>query len=86
MAQTTISININTPTGTSAAEAIRLFSTHHHYQTTVMDELGNQIPNPETRAAFAKRMLARQVAEAIRVQRRYEAEQAITLTGEITAD
>ena len=30
---------------------------HYNYQETITDELGKSLPNPETRAAFSKRMI-----------------------------
>lgn len=81
MAQTTISITINTPVGMTVAEAIRLYTDATGYQTII-----DGVANPETRAIYAKRMIARPIAHIIRAQRENEAYQPIVLVGEVTAD
>lgn len=58
MATTNISLTITTPTGVTIAEAIDLFTEHHGYT----DDSGM------TKGEFAKKTIARQVAETIRVQ------------------
>jgi len=37
----------------------------HGYQETVLDEEGNEIPNPETKAQFAKRVILEGVKNAV---------------------
>jgi DNA-binding LacI/PurR family transcriptional regulator len=72
MATINIQITITTPIGVSTAEAIDLFTGHHGYQTTLPDGSAN----PETKSAFAKKVIARQVAEAIKIQRLFDARKA----------
>lgn len=74
-------ITITTPSGITGAEAIRIFTDAFSYQAT----LGDGSSNPETRAAYAKRMIARFVADTIRAQRISE-KNAVPLIGEITAE
>lgn len=64
MATINVTITITTPQGVTTGEAISLFAQHHDYKSTLDD--GS--PNPETKAQFAKRTIARQVSEAIKVQ------------------
>ena len=64
MPTTNITLTITTPTGTTVAEAIDLFCQHHGYENEI-----NGAANPESKANFAKRTIARQVAEAIKTQR-----------------
>lgn len=71
MPSTTISITINTPAEMSVAEALRLFSNFFHYQENIRSGQ-TIIPNPETRAAFSKRMIAEQVKKSILQQERIE--------------
>lgn len=84
MATQNVSITITTPQNMTINEALRLFSTHHGYQEQIPEIINNQatgnyIANPETRAAFTKRQIARMVREAILAQQKFEAEQAISI-------
>ena len=65
MPQTTITLTITTPQGMPVSEAIDLFAQHHGYQKLLSDGTNN----PETKGAFAKRMISRQVMEAIKSQK-----------------
>lgn len=65
MATIDITLTITTPAGITVAEAVDLFTQHHHYQALLPDGSSN----PESKAAFAKRAIAKQVAEAIHAQR-----------------
>jgi hypothetical protein len=76
MAQASITININTPVGMAAAEALRLFT----------DARGFNPELPETRAAYAKRVITDDVKEDIRDRREYEAKAAVTVPDDITVD
>jgi hypothetical protein len=66
MATTTITLTINTPHGVSIADAIDLFVRHHNY----VEEPG------VSKADFAKRVIARQVSQAIKAQKMIDAEKA----------
>ena len=71
MPTTNITLTITTPQGVSIAEAIDLFCQHHGYQ-----ELINGNPNPESKAAFSKRVIAAKVAQQINNQRLENARKA----------
>lgn len=86
MAKTTISVEITTPTGITIAEAVRLFTNHHNYQEQIPDENGEQIANPQTRAAFAKATVARLIRQAIKAEREKEAREAIEIGDDITVE
>jgi len=72
----------------STAEFVRLFTDHYNYQTIVSDpeNPGQLISNPETRQHFYKKVLIRFQLEAVRAQRHKEAESALNLTDNITAE
>lgn len=86
MAKANIEITINTPTGVTIAEALRLFTEHHNYEEQVTNPdydpevEGSEatIPNV-SRGQFAKVTIARLVKEAIRAQKQIEAQQAVDL-------
>jgi len=65
MPQTTITLTITTPQAMPVSEAIGLFTQHHGYQELLPDGTNN----PESKGAFAKRIIARQVMEAIKAQK-----------------
>jgi len=71
-----ISININPPVGMTDAEALRLFTTNNGYVTG----------QGETRAQFAKRIIADRIKQDVRAQRRAEAEAALTIPDDVTVD
>lgn len=85
---------ITTPTGVTTAEAVRLFSDHHNYQETVSNpdydpEVEGSEPtidNPDSRAVFAKKTIARQIQEAIKTQRLQEAKEAVNVDDDITVE
>lgn len=73
MATLDITITITTPQGVTIADAVSLFARHYGYQETVTTEGGLQIDNPESKAQFSKRSLARIVKEAILSQKKQDA-------------
>lgn len=86
MATTAVTITINTPTGVTVAQVVQTLSDYWGYQTTVDGQ-----PNPETRGAFVKRMIARFVKQsyvAAKAQQDSEAarQTAITVADAVTVD
>lgn len=51
--------------GTKKAEILNSFCDHHGYQATVKDANGADIPNPVTKAAFAKSKIANFIRESV---------------------
>lgn len=45
---------------------IDAFCAYHGYTDTILDPDGNPIPNPETQAAFAKRMVIKFIRESVK--------------------
>lgn len=76
MATTNVQITITTPDGVTVQEAFRLFTDSIGYQTNIIP--GNT-PNPETRAAFAKRKIAEFVANNIKNRQKLEATRALII-------
>jgi hypothetical protein len=77
MAQTTITITITTPTGVTVPQAINLVATKRNYDTRKLEN--------ETQADFIKRTIAEELKRDANMQRLIEAQQAVVLTGEVTA-
>lgn len=73
-----ITLTITTPNEMTIAEAMRLYSDAFKYQTQIKNASGQIIPNPESRQAFTKRMIAMQVRGAILQQERFEKAHALT--------
>lgn len=71
-----ITLNINPPGGMTDNEALGLFCKSRGWVAGA----------GETRNQFAKRVLAEEVRQAIRQQRRIEAEQAISIPDDVTVD
>ncbi len=65
----TLTVDIPAPIAT---DVLFHFTNGTGYQTTVRDVDGSQIPNPETRAQYAKRMLLEFVKRTAQQQRRNE--------------
>lgn len=72
MALITITLNINTPNGMPASQAVDYFCKNQGYQATLADGSAN----PETKAAFAKRKMAEWAMQIINAQRVEEARKA----------
>jgi hypothetical protein len=58
-----LTVTVTTPTGTTTAEALRLYTDQNGYNAS----LGL------TRAQYARQLIAHEVAQDIRTRRRYEA-------------
>lgn len=71
-----ISISITPPAGMTDAEALRLFTDNNGYRTG----------QGETRAVFAKRIIADDIKADIRQQRKIEAEAAISIPDNVVVD
>ena len=56
-----------------AARVVNGVAYQHGYADTIADENGDEIDNPETKAAYAKRMVIQNIKSAVRS---YEAVQA----------
>jgi len=73
-------LNLHTPQGMSIAEALRLFTDHHNYQTEVesIDENGEvtMIPNPQNRSDYFKAVVGRKIRQSILAERRKIAREA----------
>lgn len=80
MATVSIGITFTTPQGMTATEFSRLLSDNMGYQTTVDGQ-----PNPETRAAFCRRMVGEHVMARVKLQRLQEAYASVALEGDVTA-
>jgi len=90
MAKITISIDINTPQGVTAAEAVRLFSNYYEYKEKLFELQENgeyaEVDNPETRAVFSKRIIANKVRNVIYAQRLREAKEAVSVPNDIAVE
>jgi hypothetical protein len=82
MAQVDLTITIRTPQGVSVADALTYFCRHHNYEEQVRNAEGQLVANPETKAQFAKRIIARQIAQVINHERTQEALKATSLLEE----
>jgi hypothetical protein len=82
MAQLDLTITIRTPQGVTLATALTYFCKHHGYEEEIREPDGKLITNPESKAQFAKRIVARQIAQAINHERTQEALQAVVLIEE----
>lgn len=79
MAQINISLTITTPVGITTAEAVRLFSEHHHYSQSPLAE-------GLTQQQFAKKILAQIVLAGIKERYKKELEEALNTDPGITVD
>lgn len=86
MATTNITITLTTPNGVTVAQAIEWFTDQNGYQENVADPVTRLlIPNPETRAVFAKRRIAEYVKDTIKARRINEARNAVVITDDVEA-
>jgi len=72
----TVSVDIMIPEGMTSAEVVQLFTDHFGYQKQVLSQ-GQQVNNPQTRAQFARSVIARYVKGAIVLQKRIEDQRAL---------
>ncbi len=73
-----ITITIETPVNMTNAEVLRLFTDHYGYKATAINPVtGDTQPNPQTRAQYARTIIARQVKTAIKAQKLEEDRRAI---------
>lgn len=59
------SINLQIPDAVMPRVVAALVS-YYGYQEVIIDAAGNQVPNPETKGQFAKRMVAETVMRLVR--------------------
>jgi hypothetical protein len=72
----TLTLNITPPAGMNDNEALRLFCQSRGWTSE----------SPETKNQFAKRVLAEEIRQQIRQQRRIEAEAALTVPDDVVVD
>lgn len=75
MANITITIPDN-----QIARAIAAICKKYNYQDTIVDLVLGPIPNPESKAQFARRMVAQIIKETVLAQELTEAKQAVTVS------
>ena len=65
---TKVTFDLEIPDGAVVA-LVKDFTDFHGYQTTITDDEGNETPNPQTRAAFAKQCVIDFIKESVKTQR-----------------
>ena len=64
----TLNLNVTVPDA-QATDILNDFCVYQGYKSIIKDDQGNEIPNPQTKAQFAKAVIANFVKESIKSYR-----------------